>query len=452
MRKNFLLALLGMAAMFTGCNNDAVEDLTASKATSFTIGVDEGVNTRASEPTENPTRYIMEVYEAATATGTPTIREVKGTGENTFDVILKDAQVYTILFWADYGTPSSTSNEYNADDLKAVKVATGKTPTKVAFSKALHFTGGESVTTAVVLTHAVAQVTFEQTEILTESDNTLVITYPESYSLNVDDDAATKIAGAVTHTFNYNNTAAGVMGTSYIIAGSGDNKSVLNIKMKLNSDTEKEASNVPFERNFKTNVKGKYNDTKSTTFTVTCDDDWSNPDNSGTVEEPKVTYAVGDYYPAGSTKETAAGVVFWVDPLNAAKGKIVSLDAPSSTIKWSTENTQTDVTSETDGAANTAAIIVRDDYTTEKYPAVAWCVGKGTGWYLPAKDEIVALLSTWNADKDGFNAKLTTSITSTTNYWSSTETAAQRAWYGVGTGAAMGMKNFELSARAIFAF
>lgn len=427
MKSKFFLALVSMAAMFTGCNNDAVENLTASKTTSFTVAVDNGVNTRATVA-DPPTRYIMELYKGATATGTahatPVVQD-----KATFDVVLEDGQEYTALFWADYGTASGSDNEYDASDLRAVKAA--KQPTKMAFSGMKSFTVGTTVGyTDVTLSHAVAQVTFEQTAALNADASTLTVTYPEKYSLNVEDNSGTKLNGNETHTFNYAGKSAGILGTSYYIAGEGNTKAMMTVKAKLNQDTEKEIPNVTFERNYRTNIKGKYNDVQTTTFTITCDDAWSSPDNEGAVTKPATNLKVGDYYPAGATKATATGVVFWVNPDDATKGKIVSMDEPSGTLIWCTyaANGNLLIRSDTDGAENTAKVTNDRGYTDEIYPSVAWCVNKGEGWYMPAKDELITLYTVWSADKEGFNAKLNTNIASD-KYWASTEDNGSYQYY-----------------------
>ena len=288
MRSKLTLALLGLAALFTGCNNENVEDFTQSKGTtSFNVSVEGGVQSRAA--VTDLTRYVMEVYQGATATGTPLMHKEQTTG--TFaDVVLDNGKQYTVLFWADYGTPTaeggqpSAANEYNAADLKAAFIA--KQATKPAYAGLSRFTIGtdnEAEYTAVTLKHAVAQVNFKQTEALTTASNTLVVTYPKSYSLNVDGNAVTEIAGAVNQTFTYNSKEIGTLGTSYIIAATGTPKTMLDITATLNNETAKEVSNVPFERNFKTNISGAYSNLYDATLSVTCDDAWETPDNEGEI-------------------------------------------------------------------------------------------------------------------------------------------------------------------------
>ena len=114
-------------------------------------------------------------------------------------------------------------------------------------------------------------------------------------------------------------------------------------------------------------------------------------------------WKVGDYYNVDGRK----GVVFWVDE-TGRHGKIVSMVQAQK--QWCTKEvfypekfTGTEpVDCETmftdsrfsnfNGSANTD--FIRTEYGWwSKYPAVAWCAELGDGWYLPARDELVQLLS-----------------------------------------------------------
>lgn len=301
MKRNFLFALVGIIAMLTSCNKEEVGSLVTNKTTSFNVSVDDGIKTRAENKVTDLTRYVMEVYKGATATGTPELHKEQATGVFT-DILLDNAQEYTVLFWADYGTPSAdgthnAANEYNAADLKVAKVA--KQPTKAAYSGVSKFTVGttdESVYTTITLTHAVAMVNFVQTEDLTSATNTLTVSYPESYSLNVGDNVVTKIDGAITHNFTFNQKAKGTLGTSYIIAATSTPKTVMEITATLNSETPITVSNVPFERNYKTNISGAYSSKYEAVLTVTCSDVWGTPDNEAKLPEAEkpIIWATGN--------------------------------------------------------------------------------------------------------------------------------------------------------------
>ena len=99
-------------------------------------------------------------------------------------------------------------------------------------------------------------------------------------------------------------------------------------------------------------------------------------------------YKVGEYYDDGVKQ----GVVFdvWDD---GRHGKIVSLDQIK--LKWCTMKQSNKIDffgalSTTDGKANSDKVMSVSDYNGT--PAVQWCRIKGEEWYLPAIDELKALL------------------------------------------------------------
>lgn len=286
MRNKLLLLLLGVVTMFTGCSREETELSARGEATSFKLSVDHRVQSRA--VVTDPTRYAMELYQGATATGDPLSRVVQDNGN--FDVVLENGKQFTILFWADYGDATNPAScDYDITSLKAAKVAAGKTPAKPAFSKAVRFTVGEDdadVYTAVTLQHSVAQVNYVQNEVLTAPTNKLKVIYPKTYSINVDDNSVTEMAGAVTHEFNYSGTAAATLGTDYIIAATGDIKTILDIQTQFNGETVKDISGVPFACNFRTNITGAYSNLYNANMTVSCDDVWGTPDEGANLPQP----------------------------------------------------------------------------------------------------------------------------------------------------------------------
>lgn len=436
MKRKFLLALTGIAVILASCNKEEVGNADSNSTTkkSFTINVDNGVQTRAN--VTDLTRYVMEVYEGTSATGTPEVHKEQATG--VFDnVILKDGQTYTVLFWADYGTPSTdgtnpAGNEYNASDLKVARVADGKQATKVAFAGASKFTVGtdnEDVYTAVKLTHAVAQVNFMQNEALTSDVNTLVVKYPESYSLNVDDMSVTKIAGEVSHSFTYSSKEVGTLGTSYIIAATGTTKTVMDITATMTSGgatNSKAVTAIPFECNYRTNIYGAYSNLYSTTLSVTCNDQWETISNEVVFPIAHVgdyLYSDRTYSTNLNTGKTVIGIVFWVDPTDKTKGKIVSLDEGSD-LGWSTTgNILIGATSKADGVVNTAVLKSKTSNVSVDYPALAWCLAKnnqaieGITWYMPAVGELSILSQSYNIVNNVLNS--VSGATSLSSWYSS---------------------------------
>ena len=135
------------------------------------------------------------------------------------------------------------------------------------------------------------------------------------------------------------------------------------------------------------------------------------------------TYAVGDLYYKEGDKESPIGVVYAVTD-GGRHGKVISLDETD--LVWSTENVSVGATDNDDGSVNSAAIAKIEENKT-KYPANAWCVAKGQGWYMPSINEMTAvngvlfLLNVTLQEKG-------TPIEADGRYWSSTEVDADNSY------------------------
>lgn len=156
------------------------------------------------------------------------------------------------------------------------------------------------------------------------------------------------------------------------------------------------------------------------------------------VESPNVddqiygehSWNIGDFYNVNGKK----GVVFWVDE-TGKHGKIVSLDHDR--LRWSTEdklNTTQRSEDYDDGLYNSKVVQCVPNWR-DIFPAIAWCVGHGEGWYLPAAGELQMLLRDTTVLK-----KINKTLThlectplykkgSGVSYWSSTQRSSQGALY-----------------------
>ena len=124
-------------------------------------------------------------------------------------------------------------------------------------------------------------------------------------------------------------------------------------------------------------------------------------------------YKIGDYYDENGKQ----GIVFDVTA-DGKHGKIVSLDGNRA--YWAfTSWESVGAASDDDGIENLNKIKTRPGWT-EDYPAFAWCVSKGDGWYLPVRNELLLIFKNRDAInncliKRGFQ-ELQIGV-----YWSSTE-------------------------------
>ena len=161
--------------------------------------------------------------------------------------------------------------------------------------------------------------------------------------------------------------------------------------------------------------------------------------------KPAPIYAVGDYYNVNGVE----GVVFEISD-GGRHGKIVSVDQAAE-VSWGPEGVNAPADSETNGKANTDAIMALANRGS--YPAFTWCRGKGPNWYLPALNELQAIYR----NKDAINATLRAQgYTEISNrwYWSSTEFNEFSAWhvstrYGY---TSSGGKYYDGYVRAVSAF
>ena len=102
------------------------------------------------------------------------------------------------------------------------------------------------------------------------------------------------------------------------------------------------------------------------------------------------TYKVGDLY----TINGVQGVVFEVDA-TGKHGKIISVKSSSYDRAWALGAEQKRFIGATDvydGEKN-MAVVKRQSNWRSNYPAFAWCADLGSGWYLPAKEEMRLIYS-----------------------------------------------------------
>lgn len=120
----------------------------------------------------------------------------------------------------------------------------------------------------------------------------------------------------------------------------------------------------------------------------------------------------------------AVGVVFYSD---AYTTKVVSVKQ-GKTI-WSKEYVEIGA-SDADNGGNNMAVVQAIDSWQNNYPAFAWCADLGEGWYLPAKNELLAIYNAMSALNETLIANGYTAIGDEYNYyyWSSTEKGKNNAY------------------------
>lgn len=151
-------------------------------------------------------------------------------------------------------------------------------------------------------------------------------------------------------------------------------------------------------------------DARSTTATVTAGSGDNTASVTLTLSQAKLItvepWKVGDIVP--DAEGLKGGIVFWVDPSDGTKAKIVSLDR-SEKMAWGVNDVRFDL-SDADGALNSAKIAEHEQAAT--CTALAWCTARGKGWYLPSKNELTDLFDLYNGchSGDGFTSANTEAI------------------------------------------
>lgn len=133
--------------------------------------------------------------------------------------------------------------------------------------------------------------------------------------------------------------------------------------------------------------------------------DWTESDSPvlGEAVEDLPVFKLFDYYNLNGIQ----GMVVSIDE-TGKHGKVISLDETTFSV-WCTNVTLQDETDVDDGMVNLQTILAIDP-TLEAYPVMKWCMDKNKegvkGWYLPASNEMLAVLRMFESDGDLFNEKI----------------------------------------------
>jgi hypothetical protein len=188
---------------------------------------------------------------------------------------------------------------------------------------------------------------------------------------------------------------AGATGTSAVTT----NKSSYTVTIEGDGSTwlsaSQEDKTITFTASSENNTEGS----RAATVTVVAGSGENQATATITVTQQKVItvepFVIGDYVTKdGETDLSEGGIVFWVDSTDPTKAKIVSLQRES--LKWTTAATAVSlgVTNGSDGYANTQTIALSEHVAD--IPAIQYCMGKGAGWYWPARNELIALYDAYN--------------------------------------------------------
>ena len=280
MKKSFLLLAGLILLAFTACQNDELVNGGSGNETAVSFSVQlPGANapsTRAAGDGTQVNRCIMEIYLGDKLYGERQVVPVAGNKTATFNVRLVTSQTYDFVFWADVcgeGGIKVDRHYQTANGLQNISLLgtyAGNDDSRDAFTGVLLsklVTG--AFNEAVELTRPFGQLNIKTTDLESiPTDRTALIPAAASLAFKGVYTGFNAHSGAVTGdlaALSYNENAAvvdgdGTLTMDYLFAPK-EGQLLTNMVLTMNNAagewiTDKELSNIPVQRNYKTNVTG----------------------------------------------------------------------------------------------------------------------------------------------------------------------------------------------------
>lgn len=468
MKKNLLLGLMALAGLFTSCSKDDVSSLPTDQSNMVSMKVEmpaDFAKTRAvpTEPGNHQLRCILEVWDKDGTNLKVRQEQIYMSGtEMTFTFGLSDQADYKAVLWADYIASDAASSSvtipntythyadkyYKTDDATGLKKVTIIESAYTYTDRLREAFTGTTLFTKAADKLEVPKVTLKRplTKVTLAEKNTtnfaLCKKVKATYTVPSEFNAFAETVGAATYAAIYDASPSGLelpvsgntyktLFTDYVFTASESTMGEIALTFidqhdgsTLNSKTI--PAGVSLKRNYWVRAAGNLitsNYNPSTSVTVDMTTDWTNQD-----EDTPIVYSIGDLYPDAINP---VGVVYSISD-GGAHGKVISLNVGNN-LAWSLESKLLSATSP-DGAVNMATIQNESNWETN-YPVFKWCVDytmfNGKHWYLPSKEELMAIVSNDNL------AIVNTSIVSAggkkleSTYVSSTEKDKDNMYYVV---------------------
>ena len=317
--KKTVFILFAAALAFAGCNKSVEEGAGETVSASFQISTE--MTTRATLDGDgqgvNVNRFIMEVWHV-TGSGASQVSElytrqvkygtqitagtnISNPAKTNFTVSLVKGQDYDLLFWADKGDDQGADVYYNTSDLHNVVLGayTGNDDRRDAFSQCVTLINVTSdPSTSVQLERPFAQLNIITQDIDDiEANSGTVKVVPDEISVAFDAPTVFNVktqeaSASAPFTSNvtpyYLDPAVGskaehyTLSMDYILA-SKDQQDIKDVTLTaiktsdvLNTQT---FSNIPLQRNYRTNILGNLLTTTGV-FTVETAPVWASPENN----------------------------------------------------------------------------------------------------------------------------------------------------------------------------
>ena len=314
--KKTVFILFAAALAFAGCNKSVEEGAGETVSASFQISTE--MTTKATLDGDGQgvkvNRFIMEVWHV-TGSGASQVSElytrqvkygnqitagtnISNPAKTNFTVSLVKGQDYDLLFWADKGDDQGADVYYNTSDLHNVVLGayTGNDDRRDAFSQCVTLINVTSdPSTSVQLERPFAQLNIITQDIDDiEANSGTVKVVPDAISVaftaptvfNVKTQEASASAAFTSNVAPYYSTVGSqtehyTLSMDYILA-SKDQQDIKDVTLTaiktsdvLNTQT---FSNIPLQRNYRTNILGNLLTTTGV-FTVETAPAWTSPEN-----------------------------------------------------------------------------------------------------------------------------------------------------------------------------
>lgn len=366
MRTYFLLLAGLILLAFTACQNDELVNGGSGNETAVSFSVQlPGANapsTRAAGDGTQVNRCIMEIYLGDKLYGERQVVPVAGNKTATFNVRLVTSQTYDFVFWADVsgeGGINADRHYQTTNGLQKISLLgayAGNDDSRDAFTGVLLsklVTG--AFNEAVELTRPFGQLNIKTTDLESiPTDRTALIPATASLAFKGVYKGFNAHTGAVTGdlaALSYNENAAvvdgdGALTMDYLFAPK-EGQLLTNMVLTMNNAageriTDKELSNIPVQRNYKTNVTGSML-TVSGQFVATLEPAFTGDLDKKIVEVANIADVAGALKTCDNVVVTTAPTEDTTIelPKYTATDKAVSITLPETTNKTVTINYNT---------------------------------------------------------------------------------------------------------------
>ena len=343
MKKLFLGLLAGVAMLFTACQDEEVKAVVDGDTTvAITAQLPTGVSTRAYADGTTAKKLTYAIYETGQTkpliTGNATFDDLK----TTVKVRLVNGKTYDMLFWAQAdGAPYTfepTAQKVTVDYTAPV----GQDEKRDAFFKAETLTVNGTIDKTIQLKRPFAQLNvgaqdfdaaktagFEATQTTVKVDNVYTTLNLLDGTVEGETSVTYKAAALPTEDFPVTLTpAAKYMSMDYLLVAA--DKALTNVTFTATNgshNVERHYTNVPVQRNFRTNIYGNIL-TEDANFNIEIVPDFVTPDNNfevGTEQELQNAAAEG-----GSARLTAD--IDLSNTLAVAEGKELTVNLNGHTL------------------------------------------------------------------------------------------------------------------------